>query len=225
MLSERLVHEDVRAMLMANEPFQYAHLIKFERPSRPDTLSGRVSTSAHRYTYLTDASRDVNFDDGSVDLMGVANGTQIYIANKVLDVTSVQEASEAKADTASITLDGNGIGGAVTATVTITNIDARTWDVQWPANVDVLSAGFREGDKATFSGGRSGSFNIHSFRSNNTLRIKKIDDDLAAGSTPVTMVLDSEEIKSILLNKNSADYSSFVNREVLIYWAYFQNGA
>ena len=67
MLSERPVHPDVRTLLMNNIPFQYGHLIKFERPSRPDDATGTVSTSAQKYTYLTDASRDVTFDDLSVD--------------------------------------------------------------------------------------------------------------------------------------------------------------
>lgn len=224
MINERVLHTELRSLLINNEPYQYAHLIKFERPSRPDALSGRVSTSAHRYTYLTDASRDVNFDDGSVDLMGVANGTQVYVNNKVLDVSNIQESSEARADTCSITLDGNGIGGALAGTVTITSVDARTWDMQWPADINVLGQGFREGDKVTLSGGRTGSFNIANFRANNTIRIKKIDNDLTVGSTPVSMVLDSEEIKSILLNKNSETYASFINREVFIYRAYFKNG-
>lgn len=224
-MSEREVHPDLRAMLMAGEPFQYAHLIKFERPSRPDALSGKVSTSAQRYVYITDGSRDVAFDDGSKDLNGVRNGTQTYIANKVLNVSNVQESSEAKASSFTITLDGNGIGATATGSVTITAATANHWDIAWPANVDLISQGFREGDKVEFTGIITGEFNIDSFRADNVLRIKKIDVNATAGSGTVTMTLDSEEIKSILLNKNSADYSSFINREVFIYRAYFQEGA
>ena len=210
-------------MLLNNEAFKYAHLIKFERPSRPDALSGRVSTSAQRYTYLTDASRDVAFDDRTKDLMGNYNGPQTYIANKVLSVGSIQESIEAKADTCSIVLDGNGIGVAVSGLATITQVDTKVWDIQWDQTVDLLMTGFREGDKITLSGARVGSFNILKFRANNTTRITKIDTDLSVGSNlSISAILDSEEIKSILLNKNAANYASFINREVHIYRAYFK---
>lgn len=221
-LSERDVHFEVRELLMSGEPFQYAHLVKFERPSRPDELSGRISTSAQRYTYLTDASRDVIFDDRSKDLNGAFNGAQTYIANKVLGVSNVQEAVEAKADNCTLTLDGNGIGGAVVDTVTITQVNSKTWDIQWKQ--DLVAQGFREGDKVTFSGERTGAFNIETFRSDNVTRVTKIDNDLVAGEALVTAILDSEEIKSILLNKNSSSYASFINREVFIYRAYFKEG-
>src|ERR1700741_537553 len=109
MSNEREVHEDLRTVLIENQPFQYAHLIKFERPSRPDALSGKVSTSAFRYTYITDASREVLFDDQSTDNDGNPNGEQRYVANKVLQVSSVSETIEATASSFSVTLDGNGI--------------------------------------------------------------------------------------------------------------------
>ena len=221
-LSERDVHFEVRELLMSGDPFQYAHLIKFERPSRPDELSGRISTSAQRYTYLTDASRDVVFDDRSKDLNGGFNGPQTYIANKVLGVSNVQEAIEAKADNCTLTLDGNGIGGATTEEVTITQVGSRSWDIKWKS--DLVLKGFREGDKITLSGDRTGAFNIHTFRNDNVTRVTKIDEDLEPGVATITAILDSEEIKSILLNKNADSYASFINREVFIYRAYFKDG-
>ena len=223
MQTERTVHTDVRALLVSGAPFKYAHLIKFERPSRPSELSGKVSTSSERYTHLTDASRDVLFNDLSTDLNGVANGEQRYFANKVLNVSSVQESVEAKADACSITLDANGIGGNVYgAAVVITNVSSGVWDTQWAVNL--VEYGFREGDKIILSGARTGSFNIDSFRANNVVRLTKIDDNLTTGTVAITATLSSEEIKSILLNKNATDYASFINREVYIYRAYFQDG-
>lgn len=224
MLSEREVHTDVRALLAGNKPFQYAHLIKFERPSRPDALSGRVSTSAQRYTYITDASRDVIYDDGSLDLNGNRNGPQVYIANKLLNVTSLSESTEAKADNCSVTLDGNGIGAIATGNVVIVSVDSKTWDVSWPSTVDLVAQGFREGDKIEFIGQRSGTFNISKFRENNTVRLRKIDNDLQAGAAAVSITLSSEEVKSILLDKTRPEYASFINREVYIRRAYFANG-
>lgn len=223
MIVERVVHSAVRELLMSGRPFQYAHLIKFERPSRPDALTGVVSTSAHRYTYLTDASRDVTFNDLSKDHLGNSNGSQLYIANKVLNVSNVQEDTEAKANNFTITLDGNGIGAAITASVTITAVgDGIHWDIAFPT--DITTRGFREGDKIRTTGVTTGDYNIVNFRANNIVRIKKLVDDVTTGSGSLTATLHSEEIKSILLNKNDADYASFINREVYIYRAYFENG-
>ncbi len=225
MLTERPLHTDIKTMLLGNAPFQYAHLIKFERPSRPDSTSGQVSTSKERYTYITDASRDVSFDDGSVNQSGVANGTQLYVANKVLKVSSVSEDTEAKANSFSIVLDGNGIGANISAAATITTVDATTWDITWPANTDLLYKGFREGDKITLTGLSTGSFNIYKFRAANVIRVRKIDVTPTTGTGSLTMSLSSDEIVSILLDKNASNYASFINREVFIYRAYFQNGA
>jgi hypothetical protein len=215
--------QPIKAMLVNNEPFQYAHLIKFERPSRPDALSGLVSTAAQRYTYLTDASINVSFDDGSTDLQGTLNGSQTYLANKVLSVGAVQEQTKATTSNTSIVLDGNAIGAYIEATVTISGTGP--WDIALsaPINIDdFLAAGFREGDKITVNGI---SVNIQSFRANNVVRVSKIDSVLTAGTiTDCPFTLSSEEIISILLNKNDAEYASFINREVYIYRAYFQNG-
>jgi hypothetical protein len=225
MLTERLVHSDVRDLLMAGTPFKYAHLIKFERPSRPEDVTGAISTSAQRYTYLTDASRDVIFDDLSVDHAGTVNGAQTYIANKVLQVSGMQEAIQATANSFTITLDGNGLGAAISAPGTsIALVSTGIWDITWPASVNPTAFGFREGDKVTLSGSSTGSFNILAFRANNVVRVKKIDDNPTVGTGTLTMSLASEEIKSILMNKLDTNYASFINREVYIYRAYFVDG-
>lgn len=225
MLTERPVHADLRTMLMANQPFVYAHLIKFERPYRM-AANGVASTSKEKYAYLTDASRDVNFDDGSTNLNGVANGSQVYVANKVLEVSGVAEQTEAKASNFSITLDGNAIGAYAKGSVAIATVNSTTYDLTWPADVDLTLAGFREGDKVTITAlNYSGDFNIQGFRAGNVLRITKIEDTMdPAGTVDLEMSLASEEIKSILLDKNIPEYASFVNREVFIYRGYFRDG-
>lgn len=228
MISEREVHADVRDLLMSNRPFQYAHLVKFERPSRPDSKTGKVSTSAFRYTYLTDASRNVVFNDGSIDHNGNPNGIQTYQANKILNTTGVQESTAAKADNFTLTLDGNGLGGEVTGPVSVAATSApNEWDLIWTAGIfdQILGEGFREGDKIKLTGGLEGTFNIRNFRAGNALRVRKTETDLVQGNYgPTKMSLESDEIKSILLNKNGADYASFINREVFIYRAYFEDG-
>jgi hypothetical protein len=224
-ITKRSVNSALETMLVNNEPFQYAHLIKFERPSRPDSLSGLASTSKQRYTYLTDASINVTFDDGSRDLQGTVNGTQTYLANKVLKIGAIQEQTKASPSQTSISLDGNALGASITCTFTIALVSTGIWDLAFAAPIstdDLLMEGFREGDKVTVNGT---AVNIVSFRANNTLRVSKIDTDLSTGTlSNATIKLASEEIISILLNKNDPNYASFINREVYIYRAYFQNG-
>lgn len=238
MITERPVNAALRTMLVNNEPYQYAHLIKFERPSRPDSLSGLVSTAKQRYTYLTDASVNVDFDDLSVDLTGAPNGSQTYLANKVLSVGSIQEQTKATTSNTTLVLDGNGLGAEVQGTASIAAAGTGFWDITYSAPItldDILADGFREGDKVTLYNAQGttsttddvslGTFNIHSFRGNNVLRVSKIDTDLTtSASISLRMKLSSEEIISILLNKNASDYASFINREVFIYRGYFQNG-
>jgi hypothetical protein len=224
-ITERPVSAALKTMLVNNEPIQYAHLIKFERPSRPDSQSGLVSTAKQRYTYLTDASINVDFDDGSYDLNGIANGTQTYLANKVLSVGTIQETTKAAATNTTVVLDGTGLGGNLTFTGTISLVSSGIWDIvlQAPFDLDdIIYQGFREGDKVTVNGI---PVNIQGFRGNNdTLRVTKVDLDLTVGTTTILLKLASEEIISILLNKNASDYSSFINREVMIYRAYFRDG-
>lgn len=225
-MNERSVHPDVKALLVNNKPHQYAHLIKFERPSRPDLITGLVSTSAVRYTYLTDASRNVVFDDGSTDLQGVANGPQTYLANKLLEVGNIQEQTEATTSTMNIVLDGNCIGAILENTTTCGNVNATTWDITIAANTSPIHAGFREGDKVVLTNAQGTyTVNIHSFRANNVVRVSKIDQNLVTWTNlSTTMTLASEEVLGILLDKTAEDYSSFINREVFIYRAYFENG-
>ena len=224
-LTERPVNNDLRDMLINNEAYQYAHLVKFERPSRPDSLSGLTSTAKQRYTYLTDASINVSFDDGTTDLNGTANGTQTYLANKLYKVGAIQEQTKASASQTSISLGGSALGASVTGTASITEAGTGYWDIVFAAPLsieDILLEGFREGDKVKVN---SVPVNIHSFRANNTLRVAKVDTDLTpTASASITMTLASEEIISILLNKNADDYASFINREVFIYRAYFRDG-
>jgi len=225
MIEERLVDINLKNALVNNAPIKYAHLIKFERPSKPDSITGLVSTSKERYTYLTDASIDVSFDDGSTSLSGIANGTQTYLANKILDVGSVQEQTKATASQTTVVVDGNALGGKLTSSVIISVVSAGVWNIAFQAPVtldDVLEEGFREGDKVAFLiSGISYPVNIKAFKSNNTLTVSKIDVDLPTGTRTTVLSLSSEEVISILLNKNDTNYASFINREVFIYRAYF----
>jgi hypothetical protein len=224
-LTQRPVDPELETLLMDNEPYKYAHLVKFERPSRPDSRTGLVSTAEQRYAYFTDASVNIKFNDGTTDLNGVPNGTQVYLANKLYTVGAIQEQTKATAAQTSISLDGNALGAQISGLATITSQivgGLQYFDIQFSTLTaeDLLAEGFREGDKITVA---NTVVNIHSFRANNVLRVSRIDDVLVTYSTPtnITLAYSSEEIISILLNKNATDYSSFINREVFIYRAYF----
>lgn len=231
-MTERPVDPELKTLLVDNKPFQYAHLIKFERPSRPDSITGKVSTNRVRYTYLTDASRNVTFDDGSVDLNGISNGPQVYLANKLLSVGAINEQTKAATSTTSIVLDGNAIGARLEDTFNISSVSSGVWDISssFISTNDYLAQGFREGDKVTLvytvgSTVHTHSANIKSFRANNVVRLTKIDDELVTGSNlSLVLTLSSEEIISVLLDKTADSYSSFINREVYIYRAYFSEG-
>ena len=228
-MTERTMNATLRSMLINNEEFNYAHLIKFERPSLPDAATGKSSTSAVRYTYITDGSINVSFDDGSTDLNGTSNGTQVYKANKVLKVSSITEETEAKASTFNIELDGTALGASVSnASIVTSVVSTGVYDVVLPATVDLVEEGFREGDKITITGDGAfvdGDYSIHSFRAGNTLRVTKIDVTMTAGSFTASIALASEEVKGILLDKTADNYASFLNRHVFVYKAFFQEGA
>ena len=218
-LTERPVNNDLRDMLINNEAYQYAHLVKFERPSRPDSLSGLTSTAKQRYTYLTDASINVSFDDGTTDLNGTANGTQTYLANKLYKVGAIQEQTKASASQTSISLGGSALGASVTGTASITEAGTGYWDIVFAAPLsieDILLEGFREGDKVKVN---SVPVNIHSFRANNTLRVAKVDTDLTpTASASITMTLASEEIMMTMRHSSTEKYLSIEPTSVMDRW-------
>ena len=78
----RSLHSDLRDALLQETAFSYAHLVKFEKPLKTD--SGKSARRAKDYTYLSDGSIDLVFDDGLKDIQGNANGAQTYLANKLM---------------------------------------------------------------------------------------------------------------------------------------------
>ena len=78
----RALSLSLRNSLLQEEEFAYAHLVKFEKPLK--TVNGKSARRAKDYTYLTDGSFDIVFNDGSSDVEGNANNAQTYIANKII---------------------------------------------------------------------------------------------------------------------------------------------
>ena len=93
---------DLQSSILTEDPFLYAHLVKFERV--PDTASGLIAEEPKDYSYITDASFNINFNDGSKSVAGVANGSQTYIAGRLLSVGNIADTTEAKVSNVSLKL-------------------------------------------------------------------------------------------------------------------------
>ena len=162
--NERALDATLKTSLINEDPFLYAHLIKFERAVGTD--GSRPSKNARDYVYLTDASRDITFNDGSTNVAGVANGVQTYRANRVGNVGTIAETTEAKAS--SLTLEINSTllgatspdGAGITITYAGTSIGSTVTFQISAGNPGWKESGFLIGDKVCIK--RSG----HAFHNN-----------------------------------------------------------
>ena len=82
-MAKRVIDSAIETHLVNNEPFEYAHLVKFERPFHPS--DGKFRTNANRYVYLTDAERDNVFEGNT------------YKAHQLLTIGNYSETTQAKA--------------------------------------------------------------------------------------------------------------------------------
>ena len=220
-MAERNLPAGLKTSLTAGDPYSYFHLVKFEKP-RPSAGSGQTSGKATDYAYITDASININFDDASVDSRGSANLSQTYVANKLVSVGTVSETTEAKASSISLTLSGTALGTIIIANTSFTSSSMT-------ADIDLLEAGFQEGDTLLLENAAEnvnhGKYvRINTFTNNNrTVLITPIDTTITESATAVSYTLSyaSEEVNSLILNKTgSTNYSSYINREAFIYRAH-----
>ena len=212
---------EITNSLKQNDEFVYAHLIKFERPGLA-TSKGVGTESAELYKYLTDASYNIEFDDGSTStaIPPVANGTQTYVANKILKMGTVSETVKAKASNLTLTVSGTALGTIATTTFTFT-------ETTFTSAEDLIDLGFAEGDHILFekTGGANNNVTVRidSFsNSNKTITFTNISGTIAfnAVSTEYNISLVSEEVQSLFTSKEGSSYGSFINREVSIYRAH-----
>ena len=211
--------------LINNDQFNYAHLIKFEKPTN-DLLKGKTSRNANTYSYITDSAFDISWDDFSLNAKGIATGTQVYNANKLTKVGTVTETTDAKAGNISITLDSASLG----ASVSFAGIAVSSTTVLCQLGVDLVEEGFREGDKVelTTTNGAAGKGYaiIKEFQDNNRkfTYTTSAEGALVAGTENATkfhtISLASEEIHALILNKSHTTYTTYLNREVFIYKAH-----
>jgi len=139
-----------------NTPFVYAHLIKFERPSKDVFKVSRnsfKSKKASNYAYITDGGYDIAFDDGSTDFEGTANGVQNYVANRVTNVGSFTDTIDLKIANVSLKLDATPIDSSMTANFTVSTAGPSNIAIQVPTTESFSDSEFRPGDIVTFTSG------------------------------------------------------------------------
>ena len=219
----RNISTDVRDSLLKEEPFVYAHLLKFEKPLKTD--GGKSAQQAKDYVYITDGSVDIEFDDESSDVEGNSNGKQTYIANKLFKVGSVSETTEARASSINIDISAAALGLSFTDTITIST-------TQLTATKSFVEEGFREGDCVLLQ--RVGGSNdtakvrINTFsNSNKTANITPLTKvvsgerikitSLSSESAVYSVTFDSPEVEGILTNRSETSYARYINRDVFIY--------
>ena len=220
---------DIKASLLKNDAFVYAHLVKIEKAVK--TVTGDNSRKASDYAYITDSGFDIDFDDGSTDGSGAANGSRTYFANKLISTGSISETIEARASSISIQLSAAALN-------TETNIDFTTTSSSIITDVDLVDAGFAEGDKIQLTVTGAGNatthsgnyYTIKSFTNNNKTAV--IDTTLLASASDLTAIateregkitFSSEEVIGLLNPKeNNTTYAGYINRDVKVYKAHIQ---
>ena len=145
-MAERSINAAIKSKLVANEPFQYAHLVKFERPFDPK--DGEFRTNANRYAYYTDAAHDITFSGNT------------YRADRITSIGSYSETTTARATTMNLTLAAEDLGAkvVVTGAITVATVDSVVTGTFTPSAtvidgepLDFVEKGFKEGDKLLFT--------------------------------------------------------------------------
>ena len=218
----RNIPTDLQEVFSDNIPFTYAHLIKFERPSKVSQYLGISSTDAKNYTYITDAPYDIVYNDGT------GNGPQVYRANKLLKVGSINETVKAKASNITVQLDSSTMDSQAIEPrfITLSTTKGGTGTLNATGATNFVELGFREGDKATIrssNGGFDGvSVIIRTFINEGngftyTAATTMPAISLSASADVTSIDLVSEELTALTSGKNTTDYSNYINRDVIVH--------
>ena len=232
---------DLQASILSEDPFLYAHLVKFERI--PNTTSGLIAEEPNDYSYITDASFDISFNDGSKSVAGTANGSQTYVAGRLLSVGNIADTTEAKVSNVSLTISAISLGSKFTASaennsatppvpnnrVNVLNSTSSGCDIKL-VDTDFsgtwLDLGFSEGDRITVSSGDGNnnlSVTISSFEDNNFTASCILPNQTPANATnrtDYTITYETDEVTAVLDDPASTTYNNYINREVTIYKAH-----
>ena len=209
----RIIDQDIIDYLQTRKPYSYAHLVKFERPI---ISTQELDVSEREFVYLTDSSIDLYFRDPRVD-SSPTNLANKYRANRLISIPDISEYSQARATSVDLRLDGNAIGATLADFCSISGSGA-TRTISF-LNINVYDKGFVEGDKiAVYLGASEYTVEVSSFPADNEMIVK---GTLPTGPNDIYIELKSEELLSILQDKSSPEYASFINREVLIHKVFF----
>ena len=233
-MTERALHSTLKTSLKNDDPFLYCHLIKFERAIA--TESFKPAEAAHDYVYISDASFDIAFDDGSKDISDNSNGSQIYRANRVKSVGTVSETTEAKVSNISINISTESIDTATTTNQTLSfAASGDDFTVTTNDGDNFTDLGFLIGDKITVKNlvGATTNHNLQGIitaSTGTTITVKKIGSVTfnAASSTQNFKVEATPDEVSGLVQEEFEDdgvtanttYAGYINREVFIYKAH-----
>lgn len=222
---KRDLDANLELSLINNEDFIYYNLVKFEKPI-PTSSTGATTNAAEDYSYITDAPTNISWDDGSIDSSGSSNGTQVYVANKLLSMGGVQETIEARATSMNLKLAATALGVVTTNTTTISS----TGYIDTP--IDLVDLGFREGDKVQILKDsapndekfvRFDRFTAESSSGLDNSRVYITDLSSPGVSTDTdsyTLALASDELTALTVSKEPTLYSNYINREVYVYRAH-----
>ena len=238
-MTVRNINSTLKTYLSENKPYILAHLVKFERPTISDAFSGSIAEKTTDYVYLTDAGRDIQFDDGSFskqqqyqkdkdDFQGVAattaspNGPQLYRANKLTSVGTINEGIEAKASNLSIKIDAGALNVDLYVSATFSGDNIST-------NIDLSEYGIKEGDKIRVTlNNASSDYIINRFTLNSPAGTTpfKMHATRVSGSAKVgtnahlRIQVVSEDISTLVLGSNNVSYTNYINRRVFVYRVY-----
>ena len=232
----RPLHTDLKNHLMDNKPYVSAHLIKFEKPTLSPNYSGVSARKSTDYTYITDSPYNLEFDDGSysrqqqflkekqefqnVTITASPNGSQMYFANKVVKVGTINEGISAKASNLTLELDASALGSLAHTECTFTGVGGGVLTTA----VDLSEKGFTEGDKIYLDGGAGANnglcLRLDSFISTGINVTVLSGTWTVESNVAYSISLLSEEITTLLVGDGQVSYTNYINREVAIYRIY-----
>ena len=213
-MTKKIINPAIESHLINNEPFEYAHLVKFERPFHPH--EGSFRSNANRFAHLTDGARDIEFEGST------------YKAQQLLSVGSYSETTQAKASNMTITMPGEYLGTTVTITGTLAgNNNTRTEDLTTTLTatsdfvdgyiIDFAERGFKIGDKISLKKENGTLFSIDKESQTVSEKIFIISGLTNSNKTlNLTQTgIDSDDSSFTQANLNSSFIVTLLNEEIL----------
>ena len=225
---------DLTSSLLEGDSFLYAHLVKFENVAT--TAGGQIQEQASDYSYVTDASFDIKFNDLSKTIAGSSNGTQVYSAARVSKVSNITETTEAKVSNVTLQISSVGLStafvGSATNRITVSDSNTAGCKIRIidTGNGSWTDLGFSEGDKIEIASGSGNSGRtavISRFENDNFSAIcihpsGKIPFTFGneTNAADYTISLATDQVTAILNDPALTTYNGYINREVSVFKAH-----